>query len=174
MVCKSNSAGFDLKKVCQKLRLCSGEKSQRRSNECCMKCSKETITKVEDNIEESWPGRNLRNTHSRTTSVSTHVSSNSTLNGKTKVRFLSTGHSAKTEEVGSGCLARDSDLEHLDGSQCDCHCGSCSQYVPNSAYDFLEKCLDVNPTTRITASEALNHPFLANNNNTDIPSQPER
>jgi serine/threonine protein kinase len=27
--------------------------------------------------------------------------------------------------------------------------------------DFLEKCLEINPEKRITAAEALNHPWLA-------------
>ena len=29
------------------------------------------------------------------------------------------------------------------------------------AVDFVERCLDCDPTTRITAKEALNHPFVA-------------
>eukprot|EP00117_Sycon_ciliatum_P043335 scpid99554/ scgid31391/ Probable serine/threonine-protein kinase cdc7; Cell division control protein 7 len=32
--------------------------------------------------------------------------------------------------------------------------------VPDSAYDLLRRCLDLNPLTRITASQALSHPFL--------------
>ncbi|XP_077290441.1 non-specific serine/threonine protein kinase Cdc7-like [Arctopsyche grandis] len=33
---------------------------------------------------------------------------------------------------------------------------------PNEAFDLLERLLDVNPHTRITASDALKHPFLEN------------
>lgn len=33
---------------------------------------------------------------------------------------------------------------------------------PASAYDLLERLLDTNPFTRITAAQALNHPFLSN------------
>ena len=33
-------------------------------------------------------------------------------------------------------------------------------FAPAVAYDLLEKCLDLNPFTRITASHALQHPFL--------------
>jgi len=33
-------------------------------------------------------------------------------------------------------------------------------FAPAVAYDLLEKCLDLNPFTRITASLALQHPFL--------------
>jgi serine/threonine protein kinase len=33
--------------------------------------------------------------------------------------------------------------------------------VPDSAYELLKRLLDVDPFTRITASEALEHPFFA-------------
>jgi len=32
--------------------------------------------------------------------------------------------------------------------------------MPEEAFHLLERCLDLNPITRITAQEALNHPFL--------------
>ena len=35
-----------------------------------------------------------------------------------------------------------------------------SNFAPVVAYDLLEKCLDLNPFTRITASQALQHPFF--------------
>jgi cell division control protein 7 len=35
-----------------------------------------------------------------------------------------------------------------------------SYSMPDSAFHLLERCLDLNPMTRITASEALRHPFL--------------
>lgn len=34
--------------------------------------------------------------------------------------------------------------------------------VPDSAFDLLYRCLDLNPATRITAEVALQHPFIAN------------
>ncbi|XP_070602681.1 cell division cycle 7-related protein kinase [Erythrolamprus reginae] len=34
--------------------------------------------------------------------------------------------------------------------------------IPNSAYDLLDKLLDLSPVTRITAKDALLHPFLRN------------
>ena len=34
--------------------------------------------------------------------------------------------------------------------------------LPESAYDLLYKCLELNPSKRITAQDALEHPFLAN------------
>lgn len=33
--------------------------------------------------------------------------------------------------------------------------------IPDSAYDLLYKCLELNPSERITAQQALQHPFLA-------------
>jgi len=32
--------------------------------------------------------------------------------------------------------------------------------APDEAYDLLKRCLDLNPLTRITANDALRHPFL--------------
>ena len=34
--------------------------------------------------------------------------------------------------------------------------------VPESAYELLYRCLDLNPVTRITAEQALSHPFTTN------------
>jgi len=36
--------------------------------------------------------------------------------------------------------------------------------MPDSAFHLLERCLDLNPSTRITALEALDHPFLCGTN----------
>ena len=33
---------------------------------------------------------------------------------------------------------------------------------PDAAYDLLERCLEVDPAKRISAKEALAHPFLSN------------
>lgn len=43
------------------------------------------------------------------------------------------------------------------------HCFSChalSKAVPESAFDLMNKLLDPNPQSRITAEEALRHPFI--------------
>jgi cell division control protein 7 len=34
------------------------------------------------------------------------------------------------------------------------------EQIPDSAFHLLERCLDLNPSSRITAKEALNHPFF--------------
>ena len=38
--------------------------------------------------------------------------------------------------------------------------------------DLLQKCLDINPTTRITAAQALSHPFFASNPASELKLQP--
>ena len=49
---------------------------------------------------------------------------------------------------------------HLDGSECGCTCCVCCWAIEDTAYDLLERLLDLNPHTRITAAEALEHAFL--------------
>ena len=55
---------------------------------------------------------------------------------------------------------RDSVTKHLDGSPCHSQTSRCCWSAPSSAYDLLKRCLDLNPNTRITASQALDHPFF--------------
>jgi serine/threonine protein kinase len=38
--------------------------------------------------------------------------------------------------------------------------GPRSYTVPDSAYDLLARCLELNPNNRITAAESLQHPFF--------------
>ena len=54
------------------------------------------------------------------------------------------------------------------GSRCYSEGGSGSDsdswnQVPDSAYDLLYRCLDLNPATRITAELALQHSFMVDN-----------
>ena len=49
---------------------------------------------------------------------------------------------------------------HVDGSECGSTCSACCWAIEDSAYELLERCLDLNPHTRITATEALEHPFF--------------
>ena len=51
---------------------------------------------------------------------------------------------------------------HLDGTECGCTCCACCWAIEDAAYDLLERCLDLNPYTRITASQALEHAFFKN------------
>ena len=82
---------------------------------------------------------------------------------KTQVRYLSEG-SRRASYISDDCsvvqTGSGTPREHLDGSRCTCDCGSCPEFVPVSAYHLLERCLDLNPSTRITAGDALAHPFF--------------
>lgn len=49
---------------------------------------------------------------------------------------------------------------HLDGSECGCTCCVCCWAIEDTAYDLLERLLDLNPHTRITAAQALEHAFF--------------
>ena len=42
-----------------------------------------------------------------------------------------------------------------------CNLAALWERIPDSAFDLLYKCLELNPSERITAEEALQHPFLA-------------
>ncbi|XP_028394770.1 cell division cycle 7-related protein kinase-like [Dendronephthya gigantea] len=241
MVCNSISPGYELKKLCQKLRSAKQQKENEEiSTKCCNSCSKllpknepsspasnlrrtslhasPKTTGVESNTKDTLstknskigesdkshsrtvdrdkkvlqvsplqqnptngllsssqtdslkssktkPSENLRNGHVGNddkvpnTAVRTHASK-----GESKVRLMSEGSRDQTGEPIR---------EHLDGSRCTCDCGSCSRYVPASAYDLLERCLDLNPATRITANEALNHTFLQDRKSLGMSPQPE-
>ena len=130
MVSNNISPGYDLKDLCQKLRAARGKENEKNTRQCCLTCSELLATK--ENKAPS-PVSNLR-----------------------KTRLKSESGEDYSRDQSKGGLPR----EHLDGSRCTCDCGSCSEYVPASAYDLLEKCLDLNPKTRITACDALSHPFF--------------
>jgi serine/threonine protein kinase len=120
--------------------------------------------------EQRWASDDLRS--NSVSEVKSH-----TLKEKTKVRFLSEGNrsmSEKSEDCSRDPTGNETFPEHLDGSRCTCHCGSCPELVPRSAYDLLERCLDLNPATRITANDALDHPFFLDKANSRASSQPER
>ena len=51
-------------------------------------------------------------------------------------------------------------LHHI--NNCTCTSKKMWTSAPSEAYDLLQKCLELNPLLRITAKEALNHPFLQN------------
>ena len=41
-----------------------------------------------------------------------------------------------------------------------CRLSSAKRNIPDTAFSLLERCLDLNPLTRITAKEALSHTFF--------------
>jgi hypothetical protein len=150
------------------------------------------LADARNEILKSGEGKkeNVKNSHSDNAKVneqrsaSDDLRSNSvsevkshTLKEKTKVRFLSEGNrsmSEESEDCSRDPTGNETFPEHLDGSRCTCHCGSCPEFVPRSAYDLLERCLDLNPATRITANDALDHPFFLDKANSRASSQPER
>ena len=131
LVTNNNSSGFDLKDLCQQLRAARGKENEKNARICCSTCAELLTTKKN---KASSPASNLRRTR--------HEAENG-------------GEDCSRDQIGDGPLR-----EHLDGSRCTCNCGSCSEYVPLSAYDLLKECLDLNPKTRITADDALSHPFF--------------
>lgn len=50
-----------------------------------------------------------------------------------------------------------------DSSDLDCSCRNCAK-IPDSVYDLLEQLMELDPYKRISAEEALKHPFIASVN----------
>lgn len=66
---------------------------------------------------------------------------------------------SKAYQKDSNCTCNDSNVL----SQSNIHSSKGTwTTAPLAAYDLLQKCLELNPSLRITAAEALNHPFLQN------------
>lgn len=58
----------------------------------------------------------------------------------------------------------------MNGDETDSGCCSCSwNQVTDSAYELMSRCLDLNPQTRITAEQGLQHPFLTDASYPNIP-----
>ena len=77
-----------------------------------------------------------------------------------------------TTQTGGGSLdaATSANPSHLSSSSSVSVCGGklsireitkSWESLPESAYDLLYRCLELNPLKRVTAEEALEHPFLA-------------
>ena len=77
---------------------------------------------------------------------------------------VSRDHSDVTRDLSDATLEQSDNARcfHLDGSKCACSCCTCCWAIEDSAYELLERCLDLNPHTRITAAEALEHAFFKN------------
>lgn len=87
------------------------------------------------------------------------------LSGETRQHTdASRDHSDVTRELSDATPEQSDNARciHLDGSKCACSCCTCCWAIEDSAYELLERCLDLNPHTRITAAEALEHAFLKN------------
>ena len=88
-------------------------------------------------------------------------------------KLMSNNRNVRTSDADTGCSSKvqktksDSDTWNdksrpcsnetklqIDNKDIDCYC------IPESAYDLLSKCLHFDPAKRITANDALRHPFL--------------
>ena len=70
-------------------------------------------------------------------------------------------HSTKTNSSIIDQLTVQNAKPLSEDSQHECYDRDTSNFAPAIAYDLLEKCLDLNPHVRITAHQALQHPFLS-------------
>ena len=70
-------------------------------------------------------------------------------------------HSTKTNSSIIDQLTVQNAKPLSEDSQRECYDRDTSNFAPAIAYDLLEKCLDLNPHVRITAHQALQHPFLS-------------
>jgi cell division control protein 7 len=59
-----------------------------------------------------------------------------------------------------GCLCLSTTDTYESPQSSEGTCGNSEMEYPSSAYHLLQRLLDLNPETRITASEALEHPFV--------------
>ena len=69
----------------------------------------------------------------------------------------------KSDSCVKGCKSCVHSYNMLESNSTSCFTENTWTAAPSTAYDLLQKCLDLNPLSRITAREALNHPFLQNN-----------
>ncbi|KAK6641600.1 hypothetical protein RUM44_013315 [Polyplax serrata] len=62
-----------------------------------------------------------------------------------------------------GCICPSDDIILRGNKQEECTSNSGVLQFPDSAFDLLRRLLDLDPTSRITAKEALEHPFITGN-----------
>ena len=67
---------------------------------------------------------------------------------------------ASRSSAESATCTTDAARFHVDGCACPCTDGACCWVVSDDAYDLLRRCLELDPGKRISAAEALKHPFF--------------
>ena len=139
---------MDLKTLCSTLRANSSSLSSR------------TARKSEREAQPASPKRtkclsNREREHGHTTN---------TPSLRTFVRRSPRKQSLRDKLIREGLSSLDTGSEYDSESGCGSDIDSDSwNHVPDSSYDLLYRCLDLNPATRITAELALQHSFMVDN-----------
>lgn len=155
--CSAESPCGNLKILCTRLR-------SRASKEPTVKCCVKQCNRADTDQSAPAKRRKRRSTSPSSSQTETPVASN--LHRRCKICQKQNPHcciSIETEKELTVKTSEQSDVfrpMHVDGSECDCTCFKCCWTIEDTAYELLERCLDLNPHTRITAAEALEHPFL--------------
>lgn len=84
--------------------------------------------------------------------VTQTLSTRSQVTGDSVATDTSTHHQPPTTSANNMCNSNNPSVRELTKSW---------EKLPESAYDLLYSCLELNPMKRVTAHEALQHPFLA-------------
>lgn len=155
----SDCPSGNLKILCTKLR---SRASKAPTVQCCLKQSN-----LEDE-EQSVPAKRLKRRPRSPPSPQTHSASSPwhqrcTICQKRNPYFcmtLQTDGELNDKTCGQSEHLHTVRHIHVDGSECGSTCAACCWAIEDSAYELLERCLDLNPHTRITAAEALEHPFF--------------
>lgn len=156
--CSAESPCGNLKVLCTRLR---SRASKEPTVKCCVKQCHRTDT------DQSAPAkrRKRRSTSPSSSQTETPVASN-LWHRRCKICQKQNPYCCISIETDKELTVKTSEQSHVfrpmhvDGSECDCTCCKCCWTIEDTAYELLERCLDLNPHTRITAAEALEHPFL--------------
>lgn len=156
--CSAESPCGNLKVLCTRLR---SRASKEPTVKCCVKQCNRTDT------DQSAPAkrRKRRSTSPSSSQTETPVASN-LWHRRCKICQKQNPYCCISIETDKELTVKTSEQSHVfrpmhvDGSECDCTCCKCCWTIEDTAYELLERCLDLNPHTRITAAEALEHPFL--------------
>lgn len=155
--CSAESPCGNLKILCTRLR-------SRASKEPTVKCCVKQCNRADTDQSAPAKRRKRRSTSPSSSQTETPVASN--LHRRCKICQKKNPHCCISIETDKELTVKTSEQSdvfrpmHVDGSECDCTCFKCCWTIEDTAYELLERCLDLNPHTRITAAEALEHPFL--------------
>ena len=156
--CSAESPCGNLKILCTRLR-------SRASKEPTVKCCVKQCSRADTDQSAPAKRRKRRSTSPSSSQTETPVASN-LWHRRCKICQKQNPYCCISIETGKELTVKTSEQSdvfrpmHVDGSECDCTCCKCCWTIEDTAYELLERCLDLNPHTRITAAEALEHPFL--------------